>query len=58
MEHRLSTKIFHHSWGILVVKEGEGGRLGESVRKGKFAKKTFFQIMLNEILKSCKTDNC
>ena len=28
--------------------------LGESVKKGKFIMKIFFQMMLNEVLKSCK----
>ena len=32
---------------------GEVG-LGESVKKGNFATNIFFQIMLNEALKSCK----
>ena len=29
---------------------------GESVKKVKFITKIFFQIMLNEALKSCKND--
>ena len=31
-----------------------GGGLSESVKKGKFVTKIFFQIMLNEALKSCR----
>ena len=32
----------------------KGGRLGKSDKKGKIMMKIFFQIMLNEVLKSCK----
>ena len=32
--------------------------LGESVKKGKFVMKMFFQIMLNKILKNSKNDIC
>ena len=32
--------------------------LGESVKKGKFLKKVFLQIVLNEVLKSYENDIC
>ena len=33
---------------------GEGRDLSESFEKGKFVTKIFFQIMLNEVLKTCE----
>ena len=40
-------------------KSGWGwGKGGESVKKGKFGTKTFFQIIMNEILESRKNDIC
>ena len=47
-----STKNYCHAYRILSVKGV--GRLSESVKKGKFMTKIFFQIMLNEVLKICK----
>ena len=35
----------------LAVKGG-GGSLGESVNRGKFARKIFFKILLNEVLRN------
>ena len=32
---------------------GGGGGVSESIKKGKLLTKTFFQIMLNEVLKIC-----
>ena len=35
--------------------EGGGrGKLGESVKEGKFVTEILFQLILNEVLKSCK----
>ena len=46
------NKGFSSRWLILAIKSV--GSLGELVEKGKFVTKIFFQIMLNEIKKSCK----
>ena len=46
------NKGFSSRWLILAIKRV--GSLGELVEKGKFVTKIFFQIMLNEVKKSCK----
>ena len=33
---------------------GGRGKLGESVKEGKFVTEILFQLILNEVLKSCK----
>ena len=43
---------FSQPWQILAVKGVDS--LSESVKKEKFVMKIFFQLMLNEVLNSCK----
>ena len=50
-------KNIGQDWQIIFVKLSRFYLLrflGESVEKGKFAMETSFQIVLNEVLKSCK----
>ena len=54
-EHR--QKTFNTLSGFWPFRGWRG--LSESVKKGKFVTKIFFQIILNEILKICvKNDIC
>ena len=56
-EHRQKNVVtLSRFWPLRRWGWGEGWGVGESVKEGKFARKTFFQIMLNESLKSYKTD--
>ena len=43
---------FCHILQILAVKGM--GALNETIKKGNFVTKTIFQVMLNEVLKSCE----
>ena len=45
----LTKNLCHAQWTSAV--KWVGGALSESVKKGKFMKKSFFQIMLYEALK-------
>ena len=54
-------KNIGQDWQIIFVKLSRFYLLrflGESVEKGKFAMETSFQIVLNEVLKSCKNKIC
>ena len=39
--------------GFWLLRVEWGGGLSESVKKGKFVAKIFFQIVLNKFLKTC-----
>ena len=53
-EHRQKTLVMlREDFGCLRG-WGRGGRLSDSVKKGKFVTKYFFQIMMNEVLKICE----
>ena len=53
-EHIQKTFVaFSGFWPL----KGWGG-LAEFVKKGKFAMKIFFKIMLNKVLEICKNDTC
>ena len=47
--------LFSKKYGLFDFK-GASKKNCESVKKGKFVMKIFFQIMLNEVLKSCEND--
>ena len=49
----LAKNFCHAKWILADLRGWASGSLSESVKKGKFVTKIFFQIVLNKFLKTC-----